>query len=196
MCFEPQNRGRPPEVVGDIFRALTPILADRPEMQKIAIPVVAAGDQGYSIAEMLEPLLYAAIHWLKIGLSLTRIMIVTLNAGSINDAKSVFKARKTIYTHSEDLASRAKPDQYDLFISYSHRNSLERCKFEQSLRDVRSSLKIFVDRKSLNIGSAWQPEIFETLDRCKKVVACNRQIIWRQKISKKSSTLPGLGLVK
>lgn len=172
LCFEPQTRGRPPEVVGDIFRALTPILADNPDIHKIAMPVVAAGDQGYSIAEMLEPLLDAAIHWLEIGLPLTRIKIVTRNARSIDDALSVFTAKKNSYIPSEDLAFPAtSPEQYDVFISYSHRNSSESSQIERSLRAVRPSLKIFVDRQSLNIGSAWQPEIFETLDRCKKVVA-------------------------
>ena len=47
LCFEPLFRGRPPELVGDIFRALTPILAERPDIKSIALPVVAAGDQGY-----------------------------------------------------------------------------------------------------------------------------------------------------
>jgi hypothetical protein len=32
-------------------------------------------------------------------------------------------------------------------------------------------VRIFVDRKEINIGSAWQPEIFENLDKCRKVVA-------------------------
>lgn len=171
LCFEPQTRGRPPEVVGDIFRALTPILAESPDIQKIAMPVVAAGDQGYSIAEMLEPLLDAAIHWLEIGLPLTRIKIVTRNSsGSINDALRVFDTKKINY-RAIDLNSQVIPVQYDVFISYSHKNSSESSQIERSLRDVSPSLNIFVDRQSLNIGSAWQPEIFETLDRCKKVVA-------------------------
>ena len=32
-------------------------------------------------------------------------------------------------------------------------------------------MRIFVDRNELDIGSAWQPAIFETLDHCRKVVA-------------------------
>lgn len=28
-----------------------------------------------------------------------------------------------------------------------------------------------MDRKELDVGSAWQPEIFESIDRCRKVVA-------------------------
>jgi hypothetical protein len=67
------------------------------------MPVVAAGDQGYSIAEMLEPLLDAAIHWLEIGLPLTRIKIVTRNASSINESLSVFTAKKNSYISSGHL---------------------------------------------------------------------------------------------
>lgn len=58
-----------------------------------------------------------------------------------------------------------------MFISYSRRNSSESSQIERSLCNVSPNLKIFVDRQALSIGSAWQPEIFEALDRCKKVVA-------------------------
>jgi len=42
--------------VGDIFRALTPILAERTNIKSVALPVVAAGNQGHPVAEMLAPL--------------------------------------------------------------------------------------------------------------------------------------------
>lgn len=171
LCFEPQIKGRPPEVVGDIFRALTPLLADNPDIKTLAMPVVAAGDQGYSITEMLEPLLDAAIHWLEIGLPLTRIKIVTNHPDSLNEALSVFSAKKDSYAPSADPTRQAGVHDFDVFISYSRKNSSESEQLEKSLRELKPNLRIFVDRQALNIGSAWQPEIFETLDRCKKVLA-------------------------
>jgi hypothetical protein len=57
-----------------------------------------------------------------------------------------------------------------VFISYSHRNAEASQALEHALRAGRPDIRIFVDRKDLNIGSAWQPEIFESLDRCHRVV--------------------------
>ncbi|MDE2367059.1 MAG: toll/interleukin-1 receptor domain-containing protein, partial [Betaproteobacteria bacterium] len=60
---------------------------------------------------------------------------------------------------------------YDVFISYSRANTNESEALEQALRASRPGIRIFVDRKEIDIGSAWQPEIFENLDKCRKVVA-------------------------
>ena len=53
LCFEPVAYGKAPEVVGDIFRALTPILAVRPEIKSLALPVVSSGNMGFPVGEML-----------------------------------------------------------------------------------------------------------------------------------------------
>lgn len=60
---------------------------------------------------------------------------------------------------------------YDVFISYSRANTNESEALEQALRESRPDIRIFVDRKEIDIGSAWQPQIFENLDKCRKVVA-------------------------
>jgi TIR domain len=170
LCFEPLVRGRPPELVGDIFRALTPILAERPDIKTIALPVVAAGDQGYQVAEMLGPLLDAALHWLENGLPLDCIKIVTRSDAQAQEAGRVFSGQKAEYVLSVPT-SRTQGFDYDVFISYSRANVHESETMERALRQSGPDIKIFVDRREIDIGSAWQPEIFECLDRCHKVVA-------------------------
>ena len=76
LCFEPLVRGRPPEVVGDIFRSLIPFLGDDPPIHSVAMPLVATGDQNVPVARMIDPLLDAAVHWMAIGLPLTELKIV------------------------------------------------------------------------------------------------------------------------
>ena len=169
LCFEPLVRGRPPEVVADIFRALAPILAERKDIKSVALPVVATGDQGYSVAEMLIPLLEAALHWLENGLPLDCIKIVTYSEDRAREAVLVFAKRKAEYLQSGAPAVAHRAD-YDVFISYSRTNTPESEVMEQALRKSRPSIRIFVDRKEIDIGRAWQPEIFESLDRCRKVV--------------------------
>ena len=169
LCFEPLVRGRPPELVGDIFRALTPILAERADIKTIVLPIVAAGNQGYPVGEMLRPLLEAAVHWLETGLPLDCIKIVTRLDVQAQEARRVFSTYKTEYVSSIPV-SRTQGFDYDIFISYSRTNAHESEEMERALRYSRPDVRIFVDRKEIDVGSAWQPEIFECLDRCRKVV--------------------------
>ena len=210
LCFEPSKRGAPPEVVGDIFRALMPILAEAPDINSIALPIVAAGNQGCSVAEMLPPLLDAALGWLEKGLPLDCIKIVTLRDAQAAEAERIFNARKRSYLARRPVLARkqlgddfllggsvgqdnkaramtfgtgssnpvevaAEPPpaepEYDVFISYSHKNARDSEMLEKTLRRLRPEIRIFVDRKNLDVGCAWQIEIFESLDKCRKIVA-------------------------
>ena len=214
LCFEPSRRGAPPEVVGDIFRALMPILAEAPDINSIALPIVAAGNQGCSVAEMLPPLLDAALGWLEKGLPLDCIKIVTLRDTQAAEAERIFNARKLAYLTPRPAAATplagddfllgggvdrggasdgnfrsmdsgiASPDtapapafetpaepEYDVFISYSRKNAHDSEMLEKTLRRLRPEIRIFVDRKNLDVGCAWQIEIFESLDKCRKIVA-------------------------
>jgi len=219
LCFEPLSRGSPPEVVGDIFRALIPIIAEKPDIKTVALPLVAAGGQNYSIAEILTPLLDAAFHWLKRGLPLEQIKIVVKSRAQSLNASEVFSNKKDQYessfspvllfsrsaqkknhlrNYSEDefkqlreylhnfstkagqVTSARIPEQrkipeddngYDVFISYSRANAAETDALEFALRKCRPNIRIFVDRKEINVGAAWQPAIFENLDKCRKMVA-------------------------
>jgi len=170
FCFEPRERGRPPEVVGDIFRALTPILAVRPKIRSLVMPIVAAGDRGYGIREMLEPLLEAAINWLEIGLPLERLTIVAHQDAHAEEARQVFRARKAEYEMPSTAPAPAGFD-YDVFISYAHANTAEREALEAALQAARPGIRVFVDRHEIEIGVSWQLKIFESLERSRKVVA-------------------------
>lgn len=170
LCFEPLIRGRPPELVGDIFRALTAILAERPDIKTVALPVVATGYQGYPVEEMLAPLLEATLHWLEAGLPLDRIKIVIYSVAQVEAAREVFSLQKSSYLKSESPAETSQID-YDVFISYSRQNVNESKFLVRTLRAARPDIRIFVDHKEIDVGSPWQLEIFETLDRCRKVVA-------------------------
>ncbi|HEX8874643.1 MAG TPA: toll/interleukin-1 receptor domain-containing protein [Nitrosospira sp.] len=227
LCFEQRVKGKPPEWVGDLFRALTPVLAERPDIKTLAlpipVPIPVAGDQGYPVTEMLMQLLDAAFHWLEAGLPLDCIKIVIQREAQSQEAIRVFSDWNDKYlTHplrSPAMFSRSGADDslprrhdkagklktgfgkyldqlhgliitvppgdlptevprqhyvdadYDVFISYSRANTNESEALEQALRASRPDIRIFVDRKEIDIGAAWQPEIFENLDKCRKVVA-------------------------
>ena len=182
LCFEPLVRGHPPEIVGDIFRALTPILAEKPDIRAVAMPVLAAGDQGHSVSSMLTPLLDASIHWMGKGLPLHCIRIVVYSDDQAKEAKRVFSRAKANY-----IPTKPAPElgaDYDVFISYAHENTLEMEIFKQHLLKMKPGIRVFLDRKEIDIGAPWQPEIFESLDRCRKVIVMYSPDYLKSKVCK------------
>jgi len=110
--------------------------------------VVAAGDEGYPMAEMLAPLLEGALHWIEIGLPLDRIKVVTHLNAQAQEALRVFSEKKAEYLRP---APESEPQQmdYDVFISYGRANARESEALEQALRD-----------QNLNISAAnWRGDL-------------------------------------
>lgn len=169
LCFEPLTRGAPPEVVGDLFRALIPILSDDPSIRTVATPVVASGNQGVPVADMLEPLLEAAVHWLAMGLNIERLKIVEFVERKAYELKGAFAVLKR--RHSAPAVQMTPQYRYDLFISYASANRADVQPVVDYLHRKRPSLRIFFDQRELTLGAAWQQQIFEALDDCNKVVA-------------------------
>jgi TIR domain len=168
LCFEPMARGKPPELVGDIFRALAPILGEKPDISSVAMPIVATGDQGYPIPTMLTPLVEAAIQWMETGLPIDCIKIVVPSDEQAREALKVFTKWKSLYQQSEPPGQTQI--EYDVFISYARENTREVEHFEKQLIRSRPNIRIFLDRKDIDIGSPWQLQIFESLDKCRKIV--------------------------
>jgi hypothetical protein len=147
------------------------------------MPIVAAGDQGWSVKNMLEPLLDAALHWMEQGLPLNLLKIVAHSDAQSAEAEAVFSAWASKY-QSTPIPSSEGPADFDVFISYAHENSPDVDKFDRLLTQKHPEIRIFLDRKNINVGMAWQPEIFESLDRCRKVVAIFSPDYLRSKVCK------------
>ena len=158
LCFEPHQVGRPPEVVGHFFRALVPIVAERTDIRTLAMPVLSSGDAGYSIDEMLPPLVDAAVNTLGRGLPLDRIAIVVRDPEQAKLAHGIFRA-----------ANKAK-GEYDVFVSYSQRDRGARESLVSALETRRPGTRVFVDQNEIDHGAAWQSKIFDSLDRCRRIV--------------------------
>jgi hypothetical protein len=169
LCFEPRSKGYPPEVVGDIFQGLISLIEGDYAISSIAMPLVASGDQYISVADMLEPLFDAAVHWQALGLSINRIKIVQHSELKAAEMKGAFSILKKQY--SRKVVQPSDSFNYDVFISYSHDNAAAVDFLLDEMKRINPNLKIFLDRKELNTGVAWQQEIFEALDDCRKVVA-------------------------
>ena len=171
LCFEPLFRGKPVQVVGDIFRSLTPILGDEFSITKVAMPLVACGNQGTPVTKMLPPLLDAAVHWMSFGIPLKNLKIVSHSTAQAMQVQRVFAELKQKYETLVIDINKEKAQNYDIFISYSHENSSEVDIIVRELKKLRPDLKLFLDRIELNPGAAWQQRIFEALEECRKIIA-------------------------
>jgi hypothetical protein len=168
LCFEPYTLGQPPAVVGDLFRALTPILAVRPDIRSIAIPLLSTGDMALDVDVMVDSILEAATHWAGLGMPIMRILLVAYSDAKASVAAIRFASQKSAYAQASSTPA-AQPD-YDVFVSYAHANAATMDAFAASLEAERPGIRLFVDRHELSPGAAWQIQIFESLDRCRKVV--------------------------
>ncbi len=169
ICFEPFPRGEPPAVVGDLFRALTPILAVRPDIRSIALPLLSTGDMGYPVGEMMDAILDASVRWMELGLALERLLIVVHSDAKANEAARYFEKRKVLHG-SEAPSVRSEPD-IDVFVSYAHANAPTMEAFVDAVRAEKADIRLFVDRHELDAGMSWQVEIFRSIDRSRKVAA-------------------------
>jgi hypothetical protein len=169
LCFEPEFRGRAPEVVGDIFRSLVPVLTGKDPVRTVAMPLVACGNQGESVAEILPSLLDAAAHWMSLpDFPLRRLKIVAYERNRAAEAQRLFASLKGKYAGRSLLT---KPDNcYDVFISYCRENAPQVALATEELHKRSPSLRIFQDQMSIQPGAAWQQDIYEAIEHCRVFV--------------------------
>ncbi len=168
LCFEPAVRGKPPEVVGDIFRCLAPFLLGEYPEATVAMPIVASGEQNWQGEDMLLQILRAAVHWLSQGLPLKCLKIVECMPDKVERLRNVFGGSE-FQTHRDLLASQSAI-RYDAFISYS-RKDREHARFVANvLRQDNGHARIFVDELALNPGESWQQAIYDVLDASARII--------------------------
>jgi hypothetical protein len=182
ICFEPFERGSPPETVSDIFQALAPFAYAQPAIRSIGMPVLAASDQGYSISTMLPPLLIACRNWLAAGFPLHSIKLVVRSERALHEALPIFKEhKKSDATPVPISLNRRRPSDvsistedsrdatYDIFVGYSREDAGVAQHFAKHIK--HTGLKVFIDQSEIEIGSSWQQRIFDALESCSITVA-------------------------
>ncbi len=168
MCFS-GNLGEPPQQVGDIFRGLWLFIGEDSQINSIAMPILATGYLGYSILQILHPLLIAAFKWLKLGLPIERIKIVAYSKEQVNDLKIIFDMFKQLRQPNLPV----QPDyhyDYDAFFSYSHKDAEDVRKFKDRLLTYNKSIRVFHDEVNLDIGCAWQESLYQAIFSSRLVV--------------------------
>jgi hypothetical protein len=168
LCFEPFLRGRPEDVVGDIFRCLVPWVSGPDARTTVAMPVVSSGDVGVPLPVMFEALLNAAADWMAHGLPLQRLKIFTLDRERALELKGAFAILKRCYARR--IPSPRPAPEYDVFVSYCHADVDLAAAVVDQLRDQGPEVRIFIDRAELEPGVAWQQKLYQSIDSARKVL--------------------------
>jgi hypothetical protein len=169
LCFEPAGAGSPAEVVGDIFRALLPFLGDA-GFKSVAMPVVSTGEVGAPVSDMLTAIVEAARNWMSLGVSLDELRIFApLSESAGEEARRVFAELKR--AAEATVGPTGEAWEYDVFLSYAHEDVEQAIRVADQLRGAEPGLRLFLDRQSLDPGSAWQHKLFDALDSSRRVLA-------------------------
>lgn len=113
ICFEPLypefarssgiEEGNIEETVGFVFRCLNNfIIPDRNdnrrfEISRVAMPLLATGNQRVPLEVMFPRLLEAAIFWLEEGLPVQQLKIVAFRTADVPVARRIFEEAKSLY---------------------------------------------------------------------------------------------------
>ena len=168
LCFEPRIRGSAPEVVGDLFRALTPFVLGEPFMTSMAVPLLAAGNQQEDPQVMMRAILRAATGWLAAGLPVQRIAIVERQLERAAAVQRVFDEFRASQPHRR--LAEAEAERYDIFLSYSRRDAEAAEDLVRALREYCPTASVFIDRAVISLGASWQQAIWRGLEQCRFVV--------------------------
>lgn len=202
LGFEPEVKGRAPEVVGDIFRALEPFVHGPPHIRSVTLPLVATGRQGYSPATILPPLLEASWNRLSLGHPLTTVRIVAHSEKNAALAKKLFVPPRPLFgprsarrknsiwrlvfgqhgPTSNETRAAPRDGPYDVFVSYSRVDRQAAKWIAKAL--AQKGLRVFIDDAEIDVGSSWQQAIFDALEGCRATVVLYSPDFTKSKVCK------------
>ena len=183
LCIESGWRGSILQIVDDLFMAISPYLLSDFADGIVAMPLIGSGDQDHDRAVMLRTILESAVGWLERGLPLKELNIVVYQKSHATSLKHLFLSFRDRYVSPAGQSlrsySRSQNAHFDVFLSYSHKESGLADYFVQKLKDASgSSCRVFQDKSELREGMAWLMRIANALDRSRRVVALYSENYW------------------
>jgi hypothetical protein len=178
LCIESGWRGTPPEIIDDLFRALSPYLLTELPNSSIAMPLIGTGDQGYPPELMLRTILGTTVQWMERGLPLHVLKIVVRSPDVAERARQAFEESKT---KKNKPASKVARRFYDVFVSYAREDKDMAGYLVDKLQGDEQSVDIFYDQSALREGATWPLQIAMALDSSRRVVTLYSASYWRSK---------------
>lgn len=172
VCYEPDTPGSAASSVGDVFRALTALI--EPESGSsgtVAMPLLATGSMGRDVDEVMRHLLAAASRWVGPSLGIGRLLIVVKSTARAAEAARAWD-RWLDAESSQPHEAEHRSKSFDLFISYARSDGqVAADSLLQQFSRPGAKANVFLDRQSIDVGAAWQQEMYDALAGCRHVVA-------------------------
>ena len=70
----------------------------------------------------------------------------------------------------------------DFFVSYSRRDEMALRWVTEELASAREGIRLYVDQRQLDVGQAWQQEIYRALDACWRVLCIFSESYLKSKV--------------
>jgi hypothetical protein len=140
-----------------------------PIARTVAMPLVACGNQNVPVAEMVTPLVDAAVNWMSRDFPLQRLIIVEYSGSRSEKLKTEFAEVKERYAFSQP--NLANDRRFDVFVSYSRADAAQSKTVVSELRRLSQGIRIFFDQMVIKPGHAWQQEIYEAIENCRHFIA-------------------------
>lgn len=169
LCFEHHAAGAPGDLVGNVFRSASEWqLRQGPQSSAIGtmrIPLLAAGSQGHDACVMLRAIVRQAHLHLLGGLPIAKLQIVLHESNP--DLLRLCVAFGELMEEIKHEALHSPQQQTgpgsDLFVSYRHSDLATTDSLVESLRRLKSGLRIWIDREKLSTGCFWKPELLRAI---------------------------------
>jgi ADP-ribosyl-[dinitrogen reductase] hydrolase len=168
LCYEPTEAGQgPADRIEDIFRALAPFvgLPENP-VTSVAMPLIACGDQRTPVAMIAEPLIRAAVHWMKTS-PLQRVAIVEREPSRVLALQEeALRVKKAL------IAEQTGPEkEYHVFLSYCRMNGDVADRVVETLRSLYPDIRVFRDIWELRTGKDFRVQLDQALRKSHRFLA-------------------------
>lgn len=87
-------------------------------------------------------------------------------------------------SHTAELPAATPGPLYDVFISYSRKDEEAAKHLYKCLTEPPFELKVFIDKQAIDIGAAWQQEIFDALENCRSTAVLYSPDFLQSKVCK------------
>ncbi len=173
LCFEHGSQRDPASVVGNVFRAISEFILERPEqsMGVIRLPLLSTGNQRAEKSSMLEATLRQAYLHLRQGLPVERLQLV-LWPNDLEIHTILLNTGRLIERIQSEwrLINLADQLSYDYFISYRRMDLGVAEQVVKAIKSRQPSAKFYIDGQALEAGAFWKPQLINGLYSSKKAL--------------------------
>jgi len=166
ICFETSHAESLSDGIMAIGQALSAVVTTH-QIRSVAMPLIATGDQGNAITDVMPPLLETLTRHMRPGARLQHVMIAAYDESRIPEIRNeVAKFR------SRPIVSPPLQAGHDVFISYRHTDKEAANHLEKAILATRPETTIWIDREKLELGHRWNDEISAAIDSTRLFVPC------------------------